>query len=1040
MPQVTHVGPYRLVRLIGQGGMGVVYEGVHVTIGRRAAIKLLRAEAGRHADAAQRFLNEARAVNQVRHPGLVEIFDAGALPDGSLYLVMEYLEGETLKALLRRGRLPERDALVTALQVAEALSAAHAAGIIHRDVKPDNIILVPAPQAGPGVRAKLLDFGIAKLSHEADLTGTGVVLGTPRYMAPEQRRGQASSASDVYALGRVMGQMLTGQVPSHPDQQGPPLPLSRAHVPPSPPACALIEQMTEEDPARRPTMAEVCERLRAVAHLPAPGARRLRKVAAVGFAALLAVGAAGTVALRGPWLDRGKRAASFGVSAGRARDEAAISSLRQRALLTLEGGLRALDPASRRQATLAVGHTRDVGLSPLLLPVLEDAHDEVRAAAAEALGLLGARAALPRLRSLARLDGPKKGDMDITRLAAGLALHGMGDEAGERLLRQALAGAFRLRAALALCERGDEAGCQVLRLSSKAAPQEEQVTLLGRLALSGDGAARQGLFGLLDRVPPLQRLPVAAALARLGEERGLVLLRQAAQAGGQGQVLAARLLASFGEGAGLPLLRQVAMDRERPQAERTLAVEGLGDGGGSAEAELLGGLLGEPQEGLRLAAAAAALEIVGSDPRARAEQGLRWAQAALGDERFEERAAAVTLIGDVPSGEAVALLRGVLRKDRSAEVRRGAVVALSRRREDAAVEAVVTSLDDADPRVREEGLRGLSRLLQRGALPGDRKGGRRDPALVRRLQALLDGGAPRERLWAGGLLLTLGDRSMRERLRRQADPAARLVLVEAVEDPELLDLLLRDPSPEVRLAAALKLGRQGERRAVPVLREGLARGGVRGLAAYGLLRQLDEEAAPPEDLQALLRGGEAEARLSAVLALVYLPGPEAARLLLQTAVHDPRREVRLLAAQVAAGLMDEEGAPVGRQVLRQLMRDPDMAVYSRASLLLSLGPPEPEVPSRPPPREATGPSPAPAPEKEQLQQGAPERQQKRRQEVRDRSQMGLLRIERQRKGRCVVEEVWVEPGTRQVQLLGGKRAVQIRAGETVTLGSCDERR
>jgi serine/threonine-protein kinase len=195
------VGSYQIVRQIGEGGMGAVYLGMHSILGRPAAIKVLLPELSQQRDIVGRLFNEARAATAIRHPGIVEVYDFGFLPDGSAYIAMEFLEGETLASRLRRqGRLSVAVAIQCGRQIAAALHAAHGKGITHRDLKPDNVFLVADPEIGE--RVKLLDFGIAKLTAEdpgGTHTRTGMVMGTPVYMSPEQCRGASTldSRSDL---------------------------------------------------------------------------------------------------------------------------------------------------------------------------------------------------------------------------------------------------------------------------------------------------------------------------------------------------------------------------------------------------------------------------------------------------------------------------------------------------------------------------------------------------------------------------------------------------------------------------------------------------------------------------------------------------------------------------------------------------------------------------------------------------------------------------------------------------------------------------
>ena len=222
MSHPAHIDRFRVVRLIGSGGMGHVYEAVDPEIQRRVALKVLRRDLlSDNPELLQRLFVEARAANAIGHPGVVQISEAKLLPEGSGYLVMELLEGVTLTQRLRRagGRLQLAEALPLAIQVASALRAGHQRGIVHRDLKPDNIMLVADDAVASGERVKLLDFGIAKLVHaaasDAPLTLADMGLGTPGYMAPEQIRGaaDASDRCDVYGLGAVLFEMLSSRRP-----------------------------------------------------------------------------------------------------------------------------------------------------------------------------------------------------------------------------------------------------------------------------------------------------------------------------------------------------------------------------------------------------------------------------------------------------------------------------------------------------------------------------------------------------------------------------------------------------------------------------------------------------------------------------------------------------------------------------------------------------------------------------------------------------------------------------------------------------------
>jgi len=236
------IGKYVVVRKLGEGGMGSVFLARHAQIRRQVAIKVLLPQHTRNEDVMRRFFNEAHATAELRHPGLVEVFDFGELDDGSAYLVMEYLEGETLAARIARGPVGPALAAEIGRQVAAAVGAAHARGIIHRDLKPENIVLVADPDLPHKIRVKVLDFGIAKLTGGASTSRTArwLLLGTPAYMSPEQCRGAAAvdHRTDIYALGCIMFEMACGRLPFAFDNFGDLLAAHMCDEPPDPLALA----------------------------------------------------------------------------------------------------------------------------------------------------------------------------------------------------------------------------------------------------------------------------------------------------------------------------------------------------------------------------------------------------------------------------------------------------------------------------------------------------------------------------------------------------------------------------------------------------------------------------------------------------------------------------------------------------------------------------------------------------------------------------------------------------------------------------------
>ena len=248
------IGNYLVIQKLGEGGMGSVYLAEHPQIGKKVALKVLHSEFSANEDVTKRFFNEARAVNDIGHPNIVDIIDYGVISAGTgreqlVYFIMEYLAGGTLSHLIRQhSPLPPERSFSIAMQVADALAASHKMGIVHRDLKPDNIILSQRGRDTDFV--KLLDFGIAKLTGDAkgsSQTRTGIVMGTPAYMSPEQceGRGNVDHRTDVYALGIVLYEMLTGRVPFIGEGYGEIIVQHLAQRPPPPSAFRILPPHVE---------------------------------------------------------------------------------------------------------------------------------------------------------------------------------------------------------------------------------------------------------------------------------------------------------------------------------------------------------------------------------------------------------------------------------------------------------------------------------------------------------------------------------------------------------------------------------------------------------------------------------------------------------------------------------------------------------------------------------------------------------------------------------------------------------------------------
>ncbi len=269
----SSVGSYQVVRQIGSGGMGKVFEATHRMLSRHVAIKVLLPELLTVAAMSSRMAQEATILDDLRHPGIVRIFDCGLLADGRPWIAMELVTGESLGAKLdRQTRLPTAEVVSVVTLLADVLATVHAHGITHRDLKPDNILFAEPTSAYP---LRVIDWGVARSGQGGRITLEGTTFGTPSYMAPEQILGRdIAPPCDIYSLGVIAYEALTGQRPFH----GPTLaaivtstlhgteaPLA-AQCPAAPRAlCELIHRMLQKAPGQRPTAGEVRDALRALA-------------------------------------------------------------------------------------------------------------------------------------------------------------------------------------------------------------------------------------------------------------------------------------------------------------------------------------------------------------------------------------------------------------------------------------------------------------------------------------------------------------------------------------------------------------------------------------------------------------------------------------------------------------------------------------------------------------------------------------------------------------------------------------------------------
>jgi serine/threonine protein kinase, bacterial len=266
------VGSYRLLREIGRGGMGTVYEARHVVLPRRAAIKVMHADLRKQPGMATRVVQEASILEDIRHPGVVRVYECALLPDHRPYIAMELVEGETLASrLLHQGALGAIEVATLLAEICDVLAAVHARGVVHRDLKPDNILLTPCDRDFP---LRVIDWGVARLGPLGRLTLDGLTPGTPIYMSPEQAMGRNIAAPcDIYSLGVIAYELLTGHPPfdgrtlaevvsMHLTSQ--PLPLTEVANTPAEIA-DLVHRMLDKDASLRPGSLEVRQIARGLA-------------------------------------------------------------------------------------------------------------------------------------------------------------------------------------------------------------------------------------------------------------------------------------------------------------------------------------------------------------------------------------------------------------------------------------------------------------------------------------------------------------------------------------------------------------------------------------------------------------------------------------------------------------------------------------------------------------------------------------------------------------------------------------------------------
>lgn len=941
----TLFGNYRAVRKLGEGGMGVVYEAEHQKIGHRAAVKILKRELALDEEYAQRFLNEARAVNIIRHPGLVEIFDYGKLPDGTLFYVMEFLQGASLASRMedKPGGWPAETVVELGLQVAKAIGETHAKGVIHRDLKPENFMLVKDPVRAGEERLKVLDFGIAKLTVNAPpesgvstdktqmQTLVGSMMGTPRFMAPEQW-GQAESVdgrADVFALGVTLYSLLAGKPPYEGSSMSlltrQPVPLAKV-APTAPQRLAsLVDRMMQVSAAQRPTMAEVAAELSALAP------RRLRSRELLIFGLLVGV-ILGALLLFGGGVLR-KRYTKPGPD-----------QLKELALGIIKQSLADRDPGLRLAALRALRQSADPSHRLLLEASLKDTKAEVVAEAAHALGNIQAR-----LSRNALLDLLTAAHDPRVRIAAANGLAQLGVPIGIRTLQEIADGGereARIEAALFLVERGEMKAADMVwpTIANRAALDLSLLSVVLRLADARFQPAVERLRVELARQQDGEaRCRIAFHLAKAGDEDARQFLRKrfetpSAKAGSPSmsteRLLAASLLAGLRE----PIRAENFRSYLRPDSiddSAKLAIGGLAYGGIEALG-VLGEFLRQTESfSLRVAAAGAILQLLADSIEELESQKLKWAEAALQSDSVAAREGAVALYDLWESDQAIDRLVQA-QKDEVSLIRERAVRALGRRNTRTALRALASTLRDPDASVRDATVEAMRAVVESLRQNGD---GATAQLVREQLISLSTSPDETDRVAASGLLALFGDGSRRDALvagLNGKNPRTRRLAVEFVDAlPAVFVQALKDADLSVRLAAARRLAALDDERGLSLLRSTVASGDIHGVQAFTYLLKLKQDVVPPPDLSELLKSGELPTRFAIVDLILELSVAEATPLL-KLACQDPAAVVRGRAARVAGKFFIRSSQLVFLDMVRLLRGDPEAYVRAQAAKQLKL--------------------------------------------------------------------------------------------------------
>ncbi|MSP62752.1 MAG: hypothetical protein EXR72_20960 [Myxococcales bacterium] len=1009
----TTLGGFYIDAWLEEGGMGLLYRAHHETIKRKAAVKVIKREFLADETAAGRFAQEARTVAKLGQPHLIDIFDLGTTPDGRLYYTMELLEGRSLSAAMKRAPLPFPVFGPVMRDVCEALEAAHNAGVVHRDLKPDNLFLVEREGEAPFV--KVLDFGVAKVLQtdedvQSKLTRTGSIIGTPQYMAPEQiEGGKIDRRADVYALGVILYELSTGALPFQALTLGG---MLKAHLLDQPPVFEPgglapgvppeLEAVTFRAMAKRPddryaTVRELCDDLdRLLSAQPSQASAWWVERATAGQTTMetlpgfLRSTMAGKMPTMDPTLPMGAQGPGPRTLAGPTVVLAPPKASPVRTIVIAVAGVAAIAAG----ILVAKSFKEEPPPPPPPMVAVKPRGPDIGALRSQALGVVtsGLKDGDPQVRKgalhalAAGHDGrhrtmvePLLDDVDLqVRAAAATCLAGLGARASRTALHAALGKDANVDVWVAeaiMKLGGDEGGAKLREVLKK-----------------GDGATRfKAALALCDSDANARKLLTERVAAAPGEPLAINLLGHLARAGDlkaraaltarldEGDDLAklavAEALARAGDERGRTRLGELT-EKEGPvrlRAYRVLAA--LDDQSGYEQFKKAFADAALPIEARQLAAEGlgssgdkGALETLGP-ALTDGDAGLRLVAAG----------GVLAIIGSDPSSRAQKSLdwAQAALDDESWVVREQAVSILGDSDPSAAVPLLGKAIHDARPEVRRSAARSLGRTRAATAVRylGEALGdGQKDVRLVAlrsmgkigsvgskeaapMLALHLAKATPEERVVAAGQLVKLGDKSHLDELKlalASKDPELRrLAVEESAGDPDTAKdanaIALKDPSFPVRFAAANQLAEQGSKDGVDVLQEALKKGGTEALQGFAALSRLGVKPAVEIDPMALLDAPDPSVRIKAVEFAGRLP-PARAVAFLRRALRDPDAGVRLAAVEATGDLAAGASAAQALPLLRGAAGDGDPAVRAKAEgLLAKLSPAAPDVAAPPPP-------------------------------------------------------------------------------------------